>query len=84
MKGKNENHPRGAGGTLQMKIIAGHLLLVLLVGGIIGTVWYEHRMLRRAGKAERTMLEQQAVEHRFQKPDSHVPGQRAPAAPRQG
>lgn len=61
MKGKNENHPRGAGGTLQMKIIAGHLLLVLLVGGIIGTVWYEHRMLRRAGKAERTMLEQRRL-----------------------
>ena len=61
MKGKNENYPRGAGGTLQMKIIAGHLLLVLLVGGIIGTVWYEHRMLRRAGKAERTMLEQRRL-----------------------
>ena len=44
-----------------MKIIAGHLLLVLLVGGIIGTVWYEHRMLRRAGKAERTMLEQRRL-----------------------
>ncbi|MCE9336804.1 hybrid sensor histidine kinase/response regulator [Bacteroides fragilis] len=55
MKKNNEN------GTLQMKILAGYLLLILLVGGVITTAWYEQRMFRRAEREERAMLEQRRL-----------------------
>ena len=55
MKKNNEN------GTLQMKILAGYLLLILLVGGVITTAWYEQRMFRQAEREERAMLEQRRL-----------------------
>lgn len=55
-KSKNENP-----NALQLKIVAGYLLLTLLVLGIVAAVWYEKRIFRQAEAEERVMLEQRQL-----------------------